>query len=157
RDIQPDDDASIMYTSGSTDHPKGVLSSHRAIISALYSWLFVRQINAILRPGQSETCSGYQPGILGNVPLFHVTGCHAQFLASFLYHRTFVMMYKWDPEEALPSTELERLSIIHGVPTMSWEVMNSPRLELTDLHSLRVIHGGGAPRPPYHLALMCRK
>src|SRR5690606_28181023 len=41
RDIQPDDDASIMYTSGSTDHPKGVLSSHRAIISALYSWLFV--------------------------------------------------------------------------------------------------------------------
>lgn len=157
RDVQPEDDACIMYTSGSTDHPKGVLSTHRAIISAIYSWLFVKQINDILRPGQQEPNPEFQPGILANVPLFHVTGSHAQFLASFLYHRKFVMMYKWNADEALALIERERLSIIHGIPTMAWEIMNSPQFEHTDLRSLRIIHGGGAPRPPEHLALIRRK
>lgn len=157
RDVQPDDDACIMYTSGSTDQPKGVLSTHRAIISAIYSWLFVKQVNDILRPEQQEPNPEFQPGILANVPLFHVTGSHAQFLASFLYHRKFVMMYKWNAEEALALIERERLSIIHGIPTMTWEIMNSPRFEGTDLRSLRTIHGGGAPRPPEHLALIRRK
>src|SRR5690606_39185418 len=157
RDVQPEDDACIMYTSGSTDHPKGVLSTHRAIISAIYSWLFVKQINDILRPGQQEPNPEFQPGILVNVPLFHVTGSHALFLASFLYHRKFVMMYKWNADEALALIERERLSIIHGIPTMAWEIMNSPQFEHTDLRSLRIIHGGGAPRPPEHLALIRRK
>lgn len=157
RELQPDDDACIMYTSGSTDHPKGVLSTHRAIISALYSWLFVKQINDILRPEQQEPDPEFQPGILANVPLFHVTGSHAQFLASFLYHRKFVMMYKWNAEEALALIERERLSIIHGVPTMAWEIMNSPHFERTDLRSLRTIHGGGSARPPEHLTLIRSK
>ncbi len=156
-DIAPDDDASIMYTSGSTGTPKGVLSSHRAIVSAIYSWIFVKEVTEILRPELREENPEFQPGILANVPLFHVTGSHAQFLASFLYLRKFVMMYKWNAEQALELIEQERLSVLHGVPTMTWEVMHSPRFEQTDLRSLRSVQSGGAARPPEHLNMMQQK
>lgn len=155
--VQPDDDASIMYTSGSTGEPKGVLSSHRAIISALYTWKFVKEINEILRPELREDNPEFQPAILANVPLFHVTGSHAQFLASFVYLRKFVMMYKWDAEVALALIEQERISVFHGVPTMTWELMHAAGFASTDLRSLRQVQSGGAPRPPEHLKLMSEK
>jgi len=155
--VQPDDDASIMYTSGSTGEPKGVLSSHRAIISALYTWKFVKEINEILRPELREDDPEFQPAILANVPLFHVTGSHAQFLASFVYLRKFVMMYKWDTNVALQLIEQERISVFHGVPTMTWELMHAERFANTDLRSLRQVQSGGAPRPPEHLKLMAEK
>lgn len=155
--IAADDDATIMYTSGSTGAPKGVLSSHRNIISALYSWLFGKEATDRLRPELVEPNPEFQPAILSNVPLFHVTGCHAQFLVSFLYQRKFVMMYKWNAEKALELIEQERISVLHGVPTMTWEVMQSPMFEQTDLRSLRTVQSGGAARPPGHLAQMQRK
>ena len=155
--ITPEHDASIMYTSGSTGHPKGVLSTHRGIISALFTWKFVKEINEILRPELREDNPPYQAALLANVPLFHVTGSHAQFLASFIYQRKFVMMYKWNAEAALELIESERISILHGVPTMTWEVMQSPNFATTDLSSLRSVQSGGAPRPPEHLAMMVQK
>lgn len=155
--IEPDDNATIMYTSGSTGTPKGVLSTHRNIVNALYSWIFVKEVAEILRPELVEENPEFEPAILSNVPLFHVTGCHAQFLACFLYFRKFVMMYKWDPEQALELIEKERLTVLHGVPTMTWEVMKSPKFDSTDLSSLRIVQSGGASRPPGHLKLMQEK
>lgn len=154
-DVQPEDDATLMYTSGSTGNPKGVLSSHRGVISALYTWLFVRGANDSLYTELVK--ENWQPAILANVPLFHVTGSHAQFLISFLSPRKFVMMYKWDPEVALQLIERERISIFHGVPTMTWEIMVSENFERTDLSSLRGVQSGGAPRPPEHLTMMLEK
>lgn len=155
--VAPDDDASIMYTSGSTGNPKGVLSTHRNIISALYTWIFVRDANETLRPEIKEENPEFPPAILANVPLFHVTGCHAQFLLCFVMLRKFVMMYKWNAEQALALIEKERISVLHGVPTMTWEVMNSTDFDKTDLRSLRIVQSGGAARPPGHLKLMQEK
>ncbi|MDD9896181.1 MAG: class I adenylate-forming enzyme family protein [Gammaproteobacteria bacterium] len=155
--IRPDDNASIMYTSGSTGMPKGVLSTHRNIINALYTWRFVKEINEILRPELVEENPEFQPALLCNVPLFHVTGSHAQFLNSFIYLRKLVMMYKWDAEKALELIEQERISIFHGVPTMTWEIMQSEKFAQTDLSSLRGVQSGGAPRPPKHLKMMLEK
>lgn len=155
--LAPEDSASIMYTSGSTGTPKGVLSTHRNIVNALYSWVFGKEATDILRPELVESDPEFDPGILSNVPLFHVTGSHAQFLVSFVYLRKFVMMYKWNAEKALELIETERLSVLHGVPTMTWEVMHSPMFEKTDLRSLRTVQSGGASRPPGHLSMMQKK
>jgi len=155
--VEPEDNASIMYTSGSTGNPKGVLSTHRNIINALYSWRFVKEINEILRPESVEKNPENQAALLANVPLFHVTGSHAQFLASFVYLRKFVMMYKWDVSEALALIEKEKITVFHGVPTMTWEIMQSEEFSKTDLSSLRGVQSGGAPRPPEHLKMMLEK
>lgn len=156
-DVLPDEDATLMYTSGSTGNPKGVLSSHRAIVNALYTWKFARDVNDAAYPELVEENPRWQSSILANVPLFHVTGSHAQFLACFLLSRKFVMMYKWDPETALRLIEQERISTFHGVPTMTWEIMQSENFARTDLSSLRGVQSGGAPRPPEHLAMMLEK
>ena len=155
--VQPEDNVSIMYTSGSTGNPKGVLSTHRNIINALYTWRFVKEINEILRPELVEDNPENQAALLANVPLFHVTGSHAQFLASFVYLRKFVMMYKWDVSDALELIEKEKITVFHGVPTMTWEIMQSKKFSKTDLSSLRGVQSGGAPRPPEHLKMMLEK
>ena len=111
--VKPEDNATIMYTSGSTGHPKGVLSSHRNIVNALYTWYFVKEVTEILKPELVEENPEFPPAIIANVPLFHVTGSHAQFLACFLNQRKLVMMYKWDADQALDLIEAERISVLH--------------------------------------------
>lgn len=153
-DLNKDDHATIYYTSGSTGKPKGVLSSHKGIISGMFSWAcystILNEINS-QNESLSEPVISSELGILLCVPLFHVTGSHAGLLMSILVGRKIVMMDKWDAGVALKLIEKESLSDITGVPTQTWELLNHPDKNNYDLSSLKTLGGGGGPRPAEHV------
>ena len=148
-DCNQNDDATIFYTSGSTGHPKGVCSSHRSIISALLQWMVVATARNIKDDIVNDDTT--QPSCLLTVPLFHVTGSHAQFMLSFLSGRKMVIMYKWSSEEALKLIEKEKITTLNGVPTMTLEVMRDKNRNNYDISSLKELSGGGAARPSTHV------
>ncbi|MEK9649747.1 MAG: class I adenylate-forming enzyme family protein [Gammaproteobacteria bacterium] len=150
--IYKDDYTTIFYTSGSTGFPKGVLSSHKNILSGLFSWaLYSTLRNAVYGDGLTEAREGVKPSILHCVPLFHVTGSHAGFLMSVMSGRKMVMVSKWDTLEAMRLIQDEKVTNITGVPTMTWEILTHPARKEFDLSSLQDLGGGGAHRPPEHV------
>ena len=146
-DIQPDHPATILYTSGSTGHPKGVLSSHRNIISALMSWELDRFIGEKVT-GIVPPAPAVQPGTLLAVPLFHVTGLHASYLAGFRAQRRLVAMYRWDVEEAARLIDHHQLSSMIGPAAVTGDLLRLAQAGKYSLASLQVLGGGGAPRAP---------
>ena len=122
-DIQPDDDFCIVYTSGSTGVPKGVVLTHRGCISAIMSWGFIAAALKEARGGVS--LFGDDPGILLAVPLFHVTGSHSIFMLSYLVGRRVSIIYRWDPKEAVKIINQEKLTNFVGVPSQSFELIEA--------------------------------
>ncbi len=153
-DVAPADDAMLLYTSGSTANPKGVLSTHLSILHAVLGWECAGVIAAEVVPPPPL---GMQPALILTVPLFHVTGLNVHFLSSFRQGRKVVAQYKWDPAEALDIIERERITLFHGVPSMGWELVNLPDYDRRDVSSLRAIGGGGAPLPPEHARRLSSK
>ncbi|MEY2774853.1 MAG: hypothetical protein RLZ74_1240 [Actinomycetota bacterium] len=147
-DIHPDDDATILYTSGTTGRPKGAVSTHRAIISSIMAF---SARNAVLAGAgvKMKDVDGpdLPPSFILIVPLFHVTGCVPVMLSCFVVGLKLVIMYKWDAEKALEIIEREKITNFVGVPTQSWDLVNSPAFSKYDTSSLRAVGGGGAPSP----------
>ena len=147
--IDPDDDATIFYTSGTTGRPKGALGTHRNICTNLVSLLLGQARNAARSdaapaPADAEAQNAY----LLSVPFFHATGCHSVLVANLAFGGKIVIMHKWDPERALELIERERVTTFGGVPSMVWQVLESPSFATRDLSSVRSIGYGGAPAPP---------
>jgi long-chain acyl-CoA synthetase len=144
--ISPDDDATILYTSGTTGRPKGAVSTHRAVTQALMGYSCRAAVDR-LRRGTPATPTT-PPSFILIVPLFHVTGSIPVMLGCFASGLKLVIMYKWDPERALELIERERVTNFVGVPTQSWDLLQSPRFAEFDTSSLIAVGGGGAPAPP---------
>ncbi len=145
-DIDPDDDATILYTSGTTGHPKGAVSTHRAVISAIMAFGCRATANVVMSPPTEP--APWPTSFILVVPLFHVTGCVAVMLNAVAAGTKLVLMYKWNPERALELIEREHITQFVGVPTMSWDLLESPDFASRDTSSLAAVGGGGAPAPP---------
>jgi acyl-CoA synthetase (AMP-forming)/AMP-acid ligase II len=154
-DLQPEDEATIFYTSGTTGHPKGVLGTHRNICTNLISLGFCATRGAIRSaggaPAPAPAPAGEAPArnvYLVSVPFFHATGCHSILVANLASGGELVIMYKWDPARALELIERERVTTFGGVPAMVWQVIEHPDFQTRDWSSLKGIGYGGAPAAP---------
>lgn len=148
--VEPDDNATIFYTSGTTGKPKGALGTHRNILTSLVSAGFNGARSAVRRgqpiPAFDPTAPAKVP--LVSVPLFHVTGCHAIFVPSYAAGFKLVLMYKWDVTKAMELIQRERVTNYGGVPSMAWQLLEAPNRHEYDLSSLEAIGYGGAPSAP---------
>jgi long-chain acyl-CoA synthetase len=145
--LDPEDDATILYTSGTTGKPKGALGTHRNSTVAVLARPF-GQARTFLRRGEPVPApdpNAPQKCSLLVVPLFHTTGCHAAMIPSIAAGVKLVLMHKWDPELAMQLIERERVNNAGGVPTIAWQLLEHATLGKYDLSSLESISYGGAP------------
>jgi len=148
--LDPEDDATIFYTSGTTGRPKGAVGTHRNICTNLMNLYFLNTRGQLrFGSGLSDTsATRTQPSYLLSVPLFHATGCHAVMVTNLAIGGKIVMMHHFDPERALELIERERIVTFGGVPAMVMQVLDSPKFVQSDTSSVRGVSYGGAPAPP---------
>jgi long-chain acyl-CoA synthetase len=149
--IDPDADACIFYTSGTTGRPKGAQLTHRGCINNLMNMMFSGQATALAMQkatGVAPAETPPTPVALLTTPLFHVTANNCGAYAVTAGGGVLVLMYKWDAGEALKLIERERVTSMSGVPVMSREVLTHPDFATRDTSSLQSLGGGGAPLQP---------
>jgi long-chain acyl-CoA synthetase len=159
-EVGPDDDATIMYTSGTTGRPKGALATHRGIISNVFNGMAC-QARHFVRQGQSPPVRdplNDPPRIpLLAIPFFHATGAFSNLVPVIMNADKIVTMYKWDPGEALEIIEREKITMIGGVPAIAWQVLEHPDRDKYDLSSIQFVAYGGAPSAPELVATIKRR
>ena len=149
--VDPDADACIFYTSGTTGRPKGAQLTHRGCVNNLMNMMFAGQATALATQkatGVAPPETPPTPVALLTTPLFHVTANNCGAFAVTAGGGVLVLMYKWDAGEALRLIERERVTSMSGVPVMSREILTHPDFAARDTSSLTTLGGGGAPLHP---------
>jgi long-chain acyl-CoA synthetase len=150
-ELGPEDDATILYTSGTTGRPKGALGTHRNMTSNVGAGGISATRN-FLRAGQplpeSDPHKIPQRASLLVVPMFHATGLSANLGPTMNSGGKIVIMRRWEPEEAMKLIEREKVSSTGGVPTIAWQLIEHPARSKYDLSSLVAVAYGGAPSAP---------
>ncbi|OYV49249.1 MAG: hypothetical protein B7X10_02065, partial [Burkholderiales bacterium 21-58-4] len=146
--LDPDDDATIFYTSGTTGRPKGAVATHRNIVTNLMNLFFISQRSSLRFGEGPPDATRYPNANLLNIPLFHATGCLAVMVVNAAAGGRLVMMHHFDAGQALALIERERITAIGGVPTVVMQILDHPDFQRFDTSSVRLVSYGGAPAPP---------
>lgn len=146
----PDAAALILFTSGASSQAKAVASSQRALCQALFNIDYIGAHAALCSPQvvAAMLARGFAPTTLTAVPLFHVSGLHAQLLASLRGGRRLVLMHRWEPARALELIAAERITQFNGAPSMVMQLLAQPGFDdAQQTASLGGLGFGGAGLP----------
>ncbi len=154
--IDTDDDFAIMYSSGTTGHPKGVVQTHRGAVNAVFSWLMQSVVAPLVTPPEPDAPEPPRPSALVVTPLFHVTATHPLFLLSLPAGAKITLMRKWDAKEAVRLIRDNSITRLLGVPTQSAELMEAALGMGETLPSLDYLGAGGAKRPGAQVAQLAK-
>jgi len=130
---EPDHIAYLMYTSGTTGRPKGVMLPHRAMVEAARTFA--------LESGALEPVTA-----LIVMPLFHIGG-RIESMGFMFLGGTIVLHRAFDPLAVLAAIERERVNALHVAPVMVQRLLDVPNLAAYDLRSLKCVHYASAPMP----------
>ncbi|KAK0505593.1 hypothetical protein EDD18DRAFT_1129761 [Armillaria luteobubalina] len=145
--ISPEDNAAIMFTSGTTGLPKGVLSTQRQFLTNTLNTI-IGGMRALLRrggnlPDPTTSPNVPQKGALIAVPLFHVTGTTSYTMLTTMSGMKIILMTKWIAEEAARLIREENVCVAGGVPAMVSDLMDSSLAG----YPLERLFFGGSPAP----------
>ena len=132
--VTPDDVADILFTSGSTGIPKGVMSAHRQTIGVAYSWAVGAELTVDDRYAVVN-------------PFFYGFGYKAGMITSLLAGATIYPVAVLDTTNVLELIQSERISVMPGVPTIFTSLLDHPRLADYDTSSLRFATAGATAAP----------
>ena len=149
--VDPDSDACIFYTSGTTGFPKGAQLTHRGCVANLINMVYSTTAQALAVERATGVAPPADPPLavtLLTTPLFHVTANNCGAYLTTAAGGAIVLMYKWEAGEALRLVAKHGITGISGVPVMSREIINHPDFATTDTSTLTGLSGGGAQVPP---------
>ncbi|MGC1420180.1 MAG: class I adenylate-forming enzyme family protein [Acidimicrobiales bacterium] len=148
-DLEADDDATMLYTSGTTGRPKGAVGTHRNAITNVMNLFYVAQRQALRFPNEVDVAGeAFPSSYLLNVPLFHATGLLSVVVPNTASGGKLVMTHHFDAGQALGLIAAERITNFGGVPTIVMQVLDHPSFSSYDTSSIRSVSYGGAPAPP---------
>lgn len=136
--LNPDQLAVIAYSSGTTGVPKGVMLSHRNLVS-----------NLVQFQHQDPVPITEVDVFLNHLPFFHIYGMNVLMAEAIYVGATQVIMSRFDPDELVDLIDRHRATLLFTVPPVVLTlVKNLPRLRQGNLSSLRYVNTGAAPLAP---------
>ncbi|MBZ5201165.1 AMP-binding protein [Planomicrobium chinense] len=131
-----EDLALLQYTGGTTGSPKGVMLTHKNLIS-----------NATMCDSWLYKGTNGEETIMGIIPLFHVYGLTTVLILSVMQGNRMVLLPKFEPETALKTINKQKPTLFPGAPTLYIGLMNHPDIGKYDLSSIEACLSGSAPLP----------
>src|SRR3954468_15313456 len=131
-EVGPDDDVTILYTSGTTGAPKGAVGTHRNHVTNLMNTALHGAVRLAMT---GEEAPEEQAVGMTTFPIFHIAGQTGMQFAALAGAR-LVLMYRWEPAKALELIARERVGSLSAVPKTVRELLESPELTRHDVSSL---------------------